>query len=174
METLSDKGAALIDELASTRDAFHTLLESMSDEDLGRQSLNPGWTNGEVFFHLVLAYNLVPFLVPLLGLFSRLPDQCSRLFARALDAGTGLFNLVNGLGPRGGARILTRDRLLTLFDRRNTSIMKMVASTKDQDWTLGMHYPERWEPLFGEFMTLEDVVRYPTIHFRFHVDQLSR
>jgi hypothetical protein len=122
---------------------------------------------------VLLGYLLIPFLVPILRLFARLPARCSMLFARALDACTGLFNLVNGLGPRFAARVFKRERLLAQFERQHASIMKMVASTRDQDWELGMEYPSRWEPLFGHYMTLEDVFRYPTIHFAFHVDQLA-
>jgi hypothetical protein len=118
-------------ELEEARTAFHALLDSLSDEDLRRQSNNPGWTNGEVLFHMTLAFNLVPFLAPLLRLFGRLPRRCSRLFAGILDAGTGLFNLANGLGPRIGGRIFSRERLRAQFDHTHRAILKLVASTKD-------------------------------------------
>lgn len=169
-----DRSAAIRAEIEATGSSFHALLDSLTDEDLRRQSHNPGWTNGEVLFHIVLAFILVPFLVPLLRFFGRLPRRFSRLFAAVLDAGTGLFNVANGLGPRLGSRVFSGARLGALFDRTQRSILQLVASTRDEEWERGMYYPSRWEPLFGDFMTLEDVVRYPTIHFRFHVDQLSR
>lgn len=31
----------------------------------------------------------------------------------------------------------------------------------------------RWDPFFNDYMTLADVYRYPTQHFRFHEQQLS-
>ena len=31
-----------------------------------------------------------------------------------------------------------------------------------------MHYPVTWDPFFASYMTLADLYRYPTRHFRFH------
>ena len=39
---------AIGEELAATRARFHSLLASLSEEDFQKQSLNPGWTNGEI------------------------------------------------------------------------------------------------------------------------------
>jgi hypothetical protein len=36
-----------------------------------------------------------------------------------------------------------------------------------------MHYPPRWDPFFEDFMTLDDVYRYPGRHFDFHAHQLT-
>jgi hypothetical protein len=36
-----------------------------------------------------------------------------------------------------------------------------------------MHFPTRWEPLFQDVMTVEDVIRFPTIHLRFHLGQIA-
>jgi hypothetical protein len=36
-----------------------------------------------------------------------------------------------------------------------------------------MHYPTRWDPFFGDFMTLADLYRFPTQHFDFHARQLT-
>jgi len=37
----------------------------------------------------------------------------------------------------------------------------------------GMHYPATWDPFFADYMTLADIYRYPTQHFRFHQRQLT-
>ena len=37
----------------------------------------------------------------------------------------------------------------------------------------GMHYPATWDPFFASRMTLADLYRYPTRHFRFHQRQLT-
>ena len=42
----------MADELAAARAEFHALLDSLSEEDFRRQSLNPGWTNGEILAHM--------------------------------------------------------------------------------------------------------------------------
>jgi hypothetical protein len=36
-----------------------------------------------------------------------------------------------------------------------------------------MHYPTTWDPFFDAYMTLADIYRYPTRHFRFHQRQLT-
>ena len=36
-----------------------------------------------------------------------------------------------------------------------------------------MHFPTRWDPFFKDYMTLEDVYRYPGQHFDFHKRQLT-
>ena len=36
-----------------------------------------------------------------------------------------------------------------------------------------MHYPATWDPFFASSMTLADLYRYPTRHFRFHQRQLT-
>jgi hypothetical protein len=38
---------------------------------------------------------------------------------------------------------------------------------------VGMHYPATWDPFFTSYMTLADIYRYPTRHFRFHQRQLT-
>lgn len=49
-----DRKAALLADLVATCTAFHAPLDSMFDADLRRRSKNPGWTNGEVLFHMTL------------------------------------------------------------------------------------------------------------------------
>jgi len=36
-----------------------------------------------------------------------------------------------------------------------------------------MRYPATWDPFFVGYMTLADIYRYPTQHFRFHQRQLT-
>ena len=36
-----------------------------------------------------------------------------------------------------------------------------------------MRYPTTWDPFFTSYMTLADIYRYPTQHFRFHQRQLT-
>jgi hypothetical protein len=37
----------------------------------------------------------------------------------------------------------------------------------------GMRYPRTWDPFLTGYMTLADIYRYPTQHFRFHQRQLT-
>ena len=36
-----------------------------------------------------------------------------------------------------------------------------------------MYYPTSWDPFFAEYMTLAQIYRYPTQHFRYHQRQLT-
>jgi hypothetical protein len=160
-------------ELESARASFHALLGSLTGEDWSRQSLNPGWTNGEILVHIFLAFQLTVPLVPLTRLWGRLPRGSSRVFARTLDALTGPFNWLNALGARAQGRTVTRDRIGGLYDEVHFSVIKTLGSIRDEEWQRGMYYPTKWDPSFKDFMTLEDVYRYVLVHFNLHLAQIA-
>lgn len=161
-------------ELDSARAEFHSLLDSLSENDCRRRSLNPGWTNGEVLAHMVFGFVIAGTLLPLARFWGRLPKSCSRPLAWVLNALTGPFNRVNALGARMQGRVFTRNRIGALYDRASGSLLKRVASIKGAEWGRGMHYPVRWDPNFGDFMTLERLFRYPVVHFEYHLKQIAR
>ena len=164
---------AIRSELKSTSSAFHSILDSLSDEDLRRKSNNPGWTNGEILFHMTFAFMILSALIPLAKFFGHLPKSYSRLFARMLNSSTWFFNWINAIGARGGGRIYTRKNIGGKYDKIHNSILKKLASIKENEWQLGMYYPTRWDALFSEYMTLEKLFHYPVSHFQFHLKQLS-
>jgi len=164
----SEVGRRIRDELEETRRQVHTLLDSLSPADWDAPSHNPAWTNGQLVFHMLFAFMLIPSLFWLVRFWSRLPDRYSRAFARVLDFSTPLFNWVNALGPRGQAVVFGRRRAGSIYDRVHRSILHKIDSIEDDDWGRGMNYPVRWDPDFGEFMTFERLFRYPTQHFRRH------
>jgi len=169
----SELGKRIRDELEDTRRQFHAVLGSVSAADWDAPSRNPAWTNGQLIFHMLFAFMLIPSLFWLIRFWSRLPDRYSRAFARVLDLSTPLFNRVNALGPRGQAVIFGRRRAGSIYDRVHRSILRKVDSMEDDDWGRGMNYPRRWDPDFGDFMTFEHLFRYPTQHFQRHRAQLS-
>ena len=87
---------------------------------------------------------------------------------------TDFFNWFNGLAPRIGGKIFTRKRIGGLYDWVYGVLVRRVHSIQDDEWTRGMYYPDRWDALFSDYMTLEHVLHYPTVHFRFHLDQIAR
>jgi hypothetical protein len=116
---------------------------------------------------------VVPSLFWMIKFWSRLPTEYSRRFAQLLDFGTPLFNWVNALGPRGQQRLFGRERARRIFDRVVAWIRRKAATLPPEQWSAGMHYPRRWDPTFGDFMTFEDLIRYPAAHFREHLRHLS-
>ena len=161
-------------ELETTRTRFHTLLESLSEQDFKKQSLNLGWTNGEILAHMTFGFMIVSVLIPMARLWGRLPKGSSKWFARLLNAFTGLFNWFNLLGARGQGKVFTSQRVGKIYDRVYFSLLKKLDSIKDDEWERGMYYPTRWDSDFDEFMTLERLFHYPVIHFNFHLDQIAQ
>lgn len=159
-------------ELAVAHSRFHEVLDSISEEDWKARSGNPAWTNGQLVYHVLFAFLLVPTLFWMIKFWSRLPRSYSRRFARVLDLTTPLFNRVNALGPRGQAFVFGRKRAGAIFDRIYRSILKEVDSLRDDQWGTGMHYPRRWDPTFGDFMTFEALFKYPPAHLEHHFRQL--
>ena len=165
---------AIRSELESARSQFHALLNSLSADDVQRQSMNPGWTNREILFHMAFAFMLIPRLIFIVRLFGKLPDHYSRWFANLLNNSTGFFNWINAFGARGGGKISTRKGLGQKFDNTLNSILEVLDSIPDEEMKLGMHYPSKWDQLFSEYMTLEEIFYYPIRHFRFHIKQIAR
>lgn len=161
------------DELEQARATFHRLLDGATDADLRRGTDGTRWTNGQLLFHMLFGYILIRPLLALLRLFGRLPPGASRAFARILNAGTKPFDVVNYLGPVGGAKILGRRRMGTAFDRVIAWLHRRLDAERETDLALAMHYPTRWDPFFQDVMTVEDLYRYPTQHFDFHRQQLT-
>jgi len=161
-------------ELESTRATFHTLLGSLTDDILRRQSHNPGWTNGEILAHMTFGFIVINLLLPMARLWGHLPKGSSKWFAWLLNSVTGPFNWVNALGARGQGRVFTHKRIGSIYDRVYFSLLRQVDSIKDDEWGHGMYYPTKWDFNFDEFMTLEKLFHYPVIHFNFHLKQIAR
>ena len=71
----------ILEELQDARVAFHNLLDSLSAEDFREQSLNPGWTNGEILAHMTFGFIIVNVLLPMARAWGRLPKGSSKWFA---------------------------------------------------------------------------------------------
>lgn len=160
--------------LELTRSSFHSLLASLSEEDLDRQSLNPGWTNGEILAHMLFGFLILKALLPMVRLWGRLPKGSSKPFAWLLNAFTRPFNWFNALGARMQGRVFTYQRIGKLYDQVHASLLKQAADIYGDEWERGMYYPTKWDPNFSEFMTLEKLFLYPIDHFNFHLGQIAR
>ena len=168
------KREEILAQLDAARAAFHTLLRSFSEQDFQRQSLNPGWTNGEILAHMTFGFIIINVLLPMAHLWGRLPKSSSKWFAWLLNTLTGPFNGFNALGARGQGKVFTHQRVGKIFDGAYFSLLKKINSIKDDEWERGMYYPTKWDSNFDEFMTLEKLFHYPVTHFNFHLAQISR
>lgn len=160
-------------ELLAAQAQFHAVLDSLSDRDWRQRSCNPGWTNGDVLFHMALGFFLLPVLLPLIRLAGRLPQGATRPFAALLNQATGPFNWINGRAPRLGSRLFRRRSLATVYDWVIRRTLRIVCQLRPDEWQRGMWYPSRWDLLFRDYMTMDDLLRYPIVHMQFHIDQLA-
>jgi hypothetical protein len=160
-------------ELEAARTTFHKLLDSLSEQDFKKQSLNPGWTNGEILAHVTFGFIVINVLLPMARSWGKLPKSSSKWFARLLNSFTGIFNWFNMLGARGQGKIFTHQRIGKIYDSVHFSLLKKIDSIKDDEWEYGMYYPTKWDSNFDAFMTLEKLFRYPINHFNFHLKQIA-
>jgi len=161
-------------ELQATQITFHELLDSLNEVDMQTQSLNPGWKNGEIIAHMTFGFLILTVLMPMARLWGRLPKASSKPFAALLNAVTGPFNWINGLGARGQGRVFTQKNVGKIFDRAIASLLSQVNTIRDEEWGRGMYYPVKWDSNFDVFMTLEKLFHYPVVHFNFHLKQIAR
>ena len=171
---MGSKRDEILSQLASARHSFHSLLKSFSERDFQKQSLNPGWTNGEIIAHITFGFMIVNVLLPMARLWGRLPKGSSKWFAWLLNALTAPFNWINALGARGQGKVFTQQRVGSIYDRVYFSLLKKANSIKDDEWQRGMYYPTKWDDNFEEFMTLEALFHYPVRHFNFHLTQIAQ
>lgn len=148
------------------------MADAVSERAWTQPSYNPGWTNGQLLFHVFLGFVLVLPLATLLVFFGQLPPVCSRIFAGMLNFSTPLFNRINAIGPRAGARLLGREGVVRKFDQAHGAILARLDRVRPGDWALTMNYPRRWDPRFQTPMRLEDLFVYPLDHLRHHRSQL--
>lgn len=170
----NSKSEEILAQLAGARETFHTLVDSLSEYDFQKPSLNPGWTNGEIIAHMTFGFIIVNVLLPMARLWGRLPKGSSKWFAWLLNALTGPFNWVNALGARGQAKVFTHQRIGNIYDRVYFSLVKKASSISEDEWEHGMYYPAKWDDNFDEFMTLEKLFHYPVRHFNFHLTQIAQ
>jgi hypothetical protein len=170
-------GAAARDGIAGhleqERLRFHRLLAEVRPEDWRGATRGTRWTNEQLLFHMVFGYMVVQRLLPLMRVCNRFPDRVSAVFAGLLNALTVPFDLVNYYGSCAASLVYNRRRMGRKLDKVIASLTRRLGQEPDASLLCGMHYPTRWDPFFKDYMTLEDVYRYPGRHLDFHARQLN-
>lgn len=156
-----------------TRNEFHALLQSIAEEDWKKQSHNLGWSNGEIFAHILFGFIILNALLPMARLWGKLPKASSRPFAKFLNFITKPFNWINALGARGQGKVFTYRNVGRFFDNTVSSLISKANGIYIDEWPRGMYYPTKWDPNFSDFMTLEKLFLYPVAHFKLHKDQIA-
>lgn len=160
-------------ELDQAVTVLRQLLADASPAGLRQGTDGTRWTNEQLLFHMLFGYLIARTLLPMVRAFSRLPPTVSEEFARALDASSALFHVVNYLGSCGGALVYNHDRIGSKADRVIAGLHRRLDAESEADLRRGMHFPPRWDPYFQDWMTVADVYRYATQHFQAHRGQLT-
>ena len=163
---------AIAADLERARVTFHQLLAAAGPDDWGAPTRGTRWTNEQLLFHMVFGYMVVQRLLPLVRVMGRPPDRVSVTYARVLNAATTPFHHVNYYGSCAAALVYNRVRMGAKLDRVIAALQQRLARETDDSLRRGMHFPPGWDPFFSDYMTLEDVYRYPGRHFDFHAAQL--
>jgi hypothetical protein len=94
---------------------------------VGQDDIWNSMTNEQLLCHMVFGYMVVQRLLILVYVFSRLPDSASRGFARALNAGTPLFDRINYYGTNLAALVYNRKRMGKKLDRVINALQRSLA-----------------------------------------------
>ena len=149
-------------ELESTRQAYHALLGTLSEEDWKKPSGNPAWTVGQLMVHMTFAPRMLPADVKL-----------SRRGGWMPNLPAFLFNWSNVLMTRWAARKESVHTVGALYDAAHSNALGVLETIQDEEWSLGREYPD-WDPLLSGFVTLERLFRYLVIHFEVHEEQVRQ
>jgi DinB family protein len=164
---------ALSADLERARNDFHRLLICVGEDEWDKPTSGTRWTNEQLLFHMVFGYMVVQRLLILVRLFSHLPEWISRGFAQTLNAGTPLFDRINYYGTNLAALIYNRERMAAKLDRVVDALQRSLGRQDEKALSRGMHFPNRWDPYFRDYMTLSQVYSYPGKHYDHHRHQLA-
>ena len=165
--------AAVHDEMDRAQIEFEQLLEKASPASLRRRSDGTLWTNRQLLFHMLFGYLIVRTLMPLVHVFGRRPDSCSRRFAAILNAGRRPFHVINYVGSCGGGEVLPKSIMIKLMERTIHSLQHRLDGETETSLALTMHFPTAWDPYFQDNMSVLDVYHYGSQHFDHHHKQLT-
>jgi hypothetical protein len=152
-------------EIEDTQEAFHQLLESIPDKAFGLPSDNPAWTIGEVLYHMSIAPRMLGTDVKMI--------LNQNWFYRLIPAiiPKRLFDWLNKILTKFGARNLTRKFLASEYDKAHLATLKALDEVKEADFEKKLIYPD-WDPLLSGEVTLERLFHYIKLHFDVHVAQI--
>ena len=149
-------------ELEATREAYHALLDSLSEEDWNKPSGNPAWTVGQVMVHMTFAPRMLPADVNLIrrgGWMPKLPGF--------------IFNWANVLMTRWAARNQSPQSVGALYDEAHDRVLALLETIHEDEWSLSREYPD-WDPMLSGTVTLERLFRYLADHFEVHAEQVRQ
>jgi len=156
----------LAQEMESTRQNFHHLLDSVPEALYLHPSHNPAWTNGDVLYHIALGMTLIHYEVWLTL------HACG-----LLQVGLNIFpakplNRINALFAHKGNQV-THRRLIKLYERGHTGLMSSLKRMRDDDFGKWVNVPPELDIILSGKVSIERLFQHVKIHFDAHVGQIK-
>lgn len=60
-----------------------------------------------------------------------------------------------------------------VMDNVTDSLIRTLGRASEKQLARGMHFPVGWDPYFGDYMTVQDVLHYATQHYQHYRRQLT-
>ena len=156
----------LAQELETTRQNFHHLLDSVPEALYLHPSANPAWTIGDVLNHITIG-------LPAIRVELWMISQVRGLFQFVLnDTTSKLINWVNAPFARRGGRI-TRQQLIKAYEKGHAGLMSSLRRMRDEDWGKSINYPVAFVSELAGEVTVERLFRYVKLHFDVHAEQIN-
>ena len=153
-------------DLESTRQNFHHLLDSVPEALYVHPSENPAWTIGDVLYHITLGPIAIRFEIWMIR-------NTPWLFSFALnDLTSRIFNWGNALFARRPKRI-TRQLLIKAYEGGHAGLISSLNRVRDADFGKSVNYPEAFVSELAGVVTIERLLRYVTLHFDVHANQIE-
>lgn len=163
----------LREDLLRVAEDFTRVVRSARRDELDTPTNGTRWSNRQLLFHLVLGQNVARTAIPLIGIFSRLPDPVARGWSRLLRSCTVPYNGVNWAGSAAAGQLLSPDAMTRMMDRTTTSITAWYDRADEEALGRGMWVPPSWDPYFQPWMTRRDLLAWAPQHYRHHRRQLT-
>ncbi len=155
----------LAQELESTHQNFHHLLDSIPEVLYVHLSDNPAWTIGDVLYHLTIGTVAIRFEIWMIR-------TAPGLIQFALNDSTSkLINWINAPFARRGQRV-THQRLIKAYEAGHAGLMSSLRQVREEDWEKSVIYPAAFVSELAGIVTVERLFRYVKLHFDVHTGQI--
>jgi hypothetical protein len=170
MAALSDPVRADLEWIA--RD-YSAILKAALPEELDLPTNETEWTNRQLLFHMLLGQRITRLVIPVMGVFSRLPPGASRAWATGMAAVTPLYNRLNWAGGVVGGRLFNLARTGRQMEAVTAKILHFYDQASPGELHRGMTIPPSWDPYFSTWMDRAQLMTWAPKHYQHHRRQLT-
>jgi len=157
----------LHEEMETTRQNFHHLVDSVPEALYVHPSANRHWTIGDALFHITLGPPALRFEIWMIR-------HAPGLFQLVMNYPVSkLFNRINALFARQGKRV-TRPMLIKAYENGHAGLVSSLKRTGEDDFEKSITYPAEFVSELAGEVTVERLFRYVKLHFDLHAEQIHK